>query len=162
MAAKLRQMDALVRRLCDALDDGSLLLVFGDHGGDSPAEVTAALFAYSPGLNMQVPPSSGASPVPQVDLVPTICLALGVPVPFSSLGAVHTPLLHTKDLEDPPAALQKDVAALGANLRQVRRYLQSYTRTTPRCSPSRAGSGTPLGSWRRGWARTCLWRSGRR
>ena len=126
MVAKLRQMDALVRRLCDALDVGSLLLVSGDHGGDSPADVTAALLAYSPGLNMQVPPSSGASPVPQVDLVPTICLALGVPVPFSSLGAVHTPLLHTKDLEDPPAALQKEVAALGANLRQVRRYLHAH------------------------------------
>ena len=39
---------------------------------------------------------------------------------------MHTPLLHTKDLEDPPAALQKEVAALGANLRQVRRYLHAY------------------------------------
>ena len=57
----------------------------GDHGGDSTPEVEAGLFVYGSKLGFEAGGAAG-SPVSQVDLVPTISLLLGVPVPFSNLG----------------------------------------------------------------------------
>ena len=59
----------------------------GDHGGESENETGAALFVYSPRplfCNKQV----SNREISQIDLVPTVSLLLGVPIPFSSLGAV--------------------------------------------------------------------------
>uniref|UniRef100_A0A6A7G4G5 GPI ethanolamine phosphate transferase 3-like n=2 Tax=Hirondellea gigas TaxID=1518452 RepID=A0A6A7G4G5_9CRUS len=55
MEHKLRQLDAVVRKVAEAIADDTLLVVLGDHGmtatgdhgGDSDNEVTAALFVYS-------------------------------------------------------------------------------------------------------------------
>ena len=59
----------------------------GDHGGESEDETGTALFVYSPRplfCNKQV----SNREISQIDLVPTVSLLLGVPIPFSSLGAV--------------------------------------------------------------------------
>ena len=103
MAAKLQQMDELIRKVIDGLDDKTLLVVMGDHGmdakgdhgGESDDEVEAALWMYSKkGIfgrshpDYVYPPSTAKSrPVPQIDLVPTLALLLGLPVPFNNLGA---------------------------------------------------------------------------
>ncbi|CAM9649322.1 unnamed protein product, partial [Phaeothamnion confervicola] len=114
MAAKLAQMDGALRRLFEGLGEDTLCLVMGDHGmtdsgnhgGATAAETGAALLVYSksPLLGQQqrqrqrprptpLPTTAGAAAVTaaaaavaQIDLVPTLSLLLGAPVPFGSLG----------------------------------------------------------------------------
>lgn len=102
MTAKLAQMDRLLTDLVKALDGDTLLVVMGDHGmdgkgdhgGESDDEVQAALWMYSkkgvfgrtdPAFT--IPPETAKErPVNQIDLVPTLALLLGLPIPFNNLG----------------------------------------------------------------------------
>ena len=103
MADKLLQMDRVFRQIMDTLDNETLLVVLGDHGmdtkgdhgGESDDEVEAALWMYSkkgvfgrssPEL-VQPPQTAKDRPVGQIDLVPTLSLLLGMPIPFNNLGA---------------------------------------------------------------------------
>jgi phosphatidylinositol glycan class O len=102
MTAKLGQMDVLLRDVVEALDDETLLVVMGDHGmdgkgdhgGESDDEVQAALWMYSKkGIfgrtqpEFRIPPATAKErPVNQIDLVPTLALLLGLPIPFNNLG----------------------------------------------------------------------------
>lgn len=102
MTSKLQQMDGLIRDVVQALDDDTLLVVMGDHGmdgkgdhgGESDDEVEAALWMYSKrevfGRTqpeyVTPPPTAKSRPVNQIDLVPTLALLLGVPIPFNNLG----------------------------------------------------------------------------
>ncbi|KAG5941444.1 hypothetical protein E4U59_001762 [Claviceps monticola] len=102
MNAKLRQMDDFVRRLTATIDDKTLLVVMGDHGmddrgdhgGESDDEIEAALWMYSKAPIFgrtspayAVPPANAKiRPVNQIDLVPTLSLLLGIPIPFNNLG----------------------------------------------------------------------------
>ncbi|KAH6653976.1 GPI ethanolamine phosphate transferase [Truncatella angustata] len=102
MTSKLQQMDKFVRDLVASLDDDTLLVVMGDHGmdgkgdhgGESDDEVEAALWMYS---NKPVfgrtkseyvtpPATAKIRPVNQIDLVPTLSLLLGIPIPYNNLG----------------------------------------------------------------------------
>ena len=109
----------------------------GNHGGGSDDEVTAALFVhYSPGCNL---PTSGTVNgeeigdvgnsafefVNQIDLVPTISLLLGVPIPFQNLGSVIPELLPLHKQSETTHAQQVAIA-LGLNAAQVSRYLNAY------------------------------------
>lgn len=147
MVPKLAQMDALVRRVMDQLDDDTLFVLLGDHGmdatgdhgGDSELEVGAGLFMYAKrGLlrgasaaPLDVEAVRGADAfapfapldgthrsVPQIDLVPTLALLLGVPIPFNNLGTVIPELFgaHGDEL----------LRALRMNARQVHTYLAKY------------------------------------
>lgn len=102
MTAKLKQMNDFVQRLVESIDDRTLLVVMGDHGmdskgdhgGDSDDEVEAALWMYSKrpvfgrsSRDFDLPPANAKTrPVPQIDLVPTLALLLGIPIPFNNLG----------------------------------------------------------------------------
>ncbi|KAF3041604.1 mannose-ethanolamine phosphotransferase gpi13 [Didymella heteroderae] len=102
MAAKLNEMDAVFRRMIDELDDDTLLVVMGDHGmdakgdhgGESDDEIQAALWMYSKkgdfgriDPSFALPPAHAKDrPVAQIDLVPTLSLLLGLPIPFNNLG----------------------------------------------------------------------------
>ncbi|KAK4175967.1 hypothetical protein QBC36DRAFT_15948 [Triangularia setosa] len=102
MTKKLRQMDGFVRDLAEKIDDKTVLIVMGDHGmdskgdhgGESDDEVQAALWMYSPkGIfgrtkpDFATPPATAdIRPVNQIDLVPTVALMLGIPIPFNNLG----------------------------------------------------------------------------
>ncbi|KAI3634962.1 hypothetical protein MIR68_007343 [Amoeboaphelidium protococcarum] len=103
----ISQIDKLNSR---SKEDNVLLLVFGDHGmnsqgdhgGDSLAEVDAGLFVYSalPVFDQyQVSSTSDTSlsydQMSQIDLVPTLCALLGVPIPFSNLGFLSVDLLKS-------------------------------------------------------------------
>lgn len=74
----------------------------GDHGGDSDAEVDAAIFAFSPRGFPRVPvtiTSGDAPPLPrveQVNLVPSLAALTGVPIPFSNLGIIITQLFNSE------------------------------------------------------------------
>ncbi|ESZ94225.1 hypothetical protein SBOR_5359 [Sclerotinia borealis F-4128] len=102
MTSKLQQMDTLIRGLVEKLDDDTLLVVMGDHGmdskgdhgGESDDEVEAALWMYSkkgifgrtdPAF-VTPPQNAKIRPVNQIDLVPTLALLLGLPIPFNNLG----------------------------------------------------------------------------
>lgn len=103
MGAKLQQMDDIVRRVMQTLEDDTLLIVMGDHGmdskgdhgGESEDEIEAALWMYSKrdifGRTSQAyvtpPITAKERPVNQIDLVPTLALLLGLPIPFNNLGA---------------------------------------------------------------------------
>ncbi|KAK4123184.1 hypothetical protein N657DRAFT_645923 [Parathielavia appendiculata] len=102
MTKKLRQMDSFIRDLAATMDDKTVLVVMGDHGmdskgdhgGESDDEVEAALWMYSPkGIfgrtkpEYVTPPATAKiRPVNQIDLVPTLALLMGIPIPFNNLG----------------------------------------------------------------------------
>ncbi len=102
MTAKLWQMDGVLRDIVSALDEDTLLVVMGDHGmdskgdhgGESDDEVEAALWMYSKkgvfgrtNPNFVTPPSTAKErPLSQIDIVPTLALLLGLPIPFNNLG----------------------------------------------------------------------------
>ncbi|KAE8450090.1 hypothetical protein EG329_006871 [Mollisiaceae sp. DMI_Dod_QoI] len=102
MTGKLQQMDRVLRDIVKKLDDDTLLVVMGDHGmdnkgdhgGESDDEVQAALWMYSrKGVFGRTQPSfvtppahAKERPVDQIDLVPTLALLLGLPIPFNNLG----------------------------------------------------------------------------
>ena len=144
MKAKLHQMNDFLTDLVSAIDEDTLLVVLGDHGmdhagnhgGDSVLETSSAVWIYSKGA-----PLSGSStplpaditpyttfpgaPVPhrfiqQIDLVPTISLLLGLPIPFNNLGSIVPELFHRGvDASDLTTALE-----LNAN--QIKQYLNAY------------------------------------
>ncbi|KAI9718902.1 MAG: hypothetical protein M1812_003786 [Candelaria pacifica] len=103
MKAKLQQMDELLRQVMTLLDDRTLLVVMGDHGmdakgdhgGESDDEVEAALWMYSkktifgrtrPAF-IEPPATAKERPLGQIDIVSTLSLLLGMPIPFNNLGA---------------------------------------------------------------------------
>ncbi|KAL0576206.1 mannose-ethanolamine phosphotransferase gpi13 [Marasmius crinis-equi] len=158
MKAKLEQMNEVLTRVVDSLDDDTLLVVLGDHGmdssgdhgGDDILETSSALWIYSKGR-----PLSSNSPVPsglveyttfpgaavphrriqQIDLVPTLSLLLGLPIPFNNLGSV-IPELFASTLP----------RALSLNSAQIHTYLQTY-----RNSPSGKELDDGWGNLRLAW-----------
>lgn len=144
MKAKLEQMDTVLRDVVDHLDDDTLLVVLGDHGmdskgdhgGDDALETSAALWMYSKkrplvNPNVLIPenyrtyrtyPNAPAShrSVQQIDLVSSLALLLGIPIPFNNLGTVIPELFWT----DPSGGSFQ--AALQANAAQIKRYLDVY------------------------------------
>ncbi|KAI0631433.1 hypothetical protein C8Q77DRAFT_1126725 [Trametes polyzona] len=169
MRAKQQQMDDVLRRVVDHLDDDTLLVVLGDHGmdrkgdhgGDGDHETSAALWVYSKGPQLLHPKAAipshllttrifpGATVatrhIQQIDLAPTLSLMLGLPIPFNNLGTVIPELLwHDKAGKD-------YTRALTLNAQQVRRYLQTYRDS--------ASGGELDGAWgelERAWAAVSL------
>lgn len=101
MEAKQLEMDDIVKRIYDSLDDSTLLVVIGDHGmnevgnhgGSSIGETSAGLvliaksFAHPQNAPLPATPDfTFYDRVSQVDLVPTLSLLLGLPIPKNSLG----------------------------------------------------------------------------
>ncbi|CAN6674608.1 GPI ethanolamine phosphate transferase 3 [Trichomonascus vanleenenianus] len=107
MKDKLRQMDQVIRDVIDKIDDRTLLVVMGDHGmdskgdhgGDTLPELESTLWMYSKKANFERISNQNARhlykytidndnvrTVDQIDLVPTLSLLLGLPIPYNSLG----------------------------------------------------------------------------
>eukprot|EP00750_Incisomonas_marina_P019165 INCI3240.4.p1 GENE.INCI3240.4~~INCI3240.4.p1 ORF type:complete len:977 (+),score=119.90 INCI3240.4:1013-3943(+) len=167
MAAKLLQMDQILRDIVLQIDDSTLLVVFGDHGmtpdgnhgGASEFETGAALFCYS--KNRTLRPSreehsvvnernqtAVLGTVHQVDLVPTLSLLLGLPIPFGNLGQLISEFFshdgtpasnagvgsaHHGGVDPKTQASGDDLRwahnlneALAVNAAQVLRYLRAY------------------------------------
>lgn len=139
MTAKLNEMNDVFTRMVDVIDDNTLLVVMGDHGmdvkgdhgGESDDEVEAALWMYSkrpmfgrtsPAFR-QPPENAKERPVRQIDLVPTLSLLLGMPIPFNNLGRPIDEAFVTKTDSDFPALAK--VNRLTAA--QIHRYQEKYT-----------------------------------
>ncbi|KAF2118881.1 hypothetical protein BDV96DRAFT_487197 [Lophiotrema nucula] len=138
MAAKLNQMDDVFRKMIDQLDDSTLLVVMGDHGmdakgdhgGESDDEIQAALWMYSKqGLfgrtspaYITPPANAKERPVAQIDLVPTLSLLLGMPIPFNNLGApIEEAFIGAKGVNFENLAVVNRLTAS-----QIHRYQESY------------------------------------
>ncbi|KAI0354459.1 hypothetical protein OH77DRAFT_1504820 [Trametes cingulata] len=144
MKVKQKQMDDVLRRVVELLDDDTLLVLLGDHGmdrkgdhgGDGDHETSAALWVYSKGPQLLHPKADipsyllttrffpGATVenrhIQQIDLAPTLSLLLGLPIPFNNLGTVIPELFwHDKAGTD-------YTRALNFNVQQVKRYLDTY------------------------------------
>jgi len=141
MTTKLEQMNDVLTRVVERLDQDTLLVVLGDHGmdtrgdhgGDGELETSPGMWIYSKGVPLagtlsDIPASllptatfPGAPVdhrhIQQIDLVPTLSLLLGLRIPFNNLGVV-IPELFSRGNE-----YQK---ALRTNAAQVKRYLDTY------------------------------------
>lgn len=122
-ARKLGEMDDWAKRLMDLIDgrDDTLLVVMGDHGmnaqgdhgGDSELELWASLWMYA--SRAGVFGASTKQEVRQIDLVPTLSLLLGSPIPFNNLGS---------PVEQ---CFPRDYAqAVAATTSQIRTYADAY------------------------------------
>jgi len=130
MNEKLRQMDGVISQLVESIDEETLLVVMGDHGmdpkgdhgGDSAGEVEAALWMYSKrpafGRLKNAPKERS---VAQIDLVPTLSLLLGVPVPFNNLGG-PIPEAFLREGE----SYKSLATATRLTTGQIRRYQEMY------------------------------------
>ncbi|XP_005362115.1 GPI ethanolamine phosphate transferase 3 isoform X2 [Microtus ochrogaster] len=138
MAKKLSQMDQVIQELLERLENDTLLVVAGDHGmtmngdhgGDSELEVSAALFLYSPTPLFPTVPPEEPEVIPQVSLVPTLALLLGLPIPFGNIGEVITELFSGGNDSHPQASALAQVSALYINAQQVSRFLHTYAAAT--------------------------------
>ena len=139
--SKLKEMDDVLRKIIALLDDKTLLVVMGDHGmdtkgdhgGESDDEVEAALWMYSKkgvfgrGHNgkMKPPATAKERPVGQIDLVPTLSLLLGMPIPFNNLGA---PI--SEAFVGPAKPDWQNLASVNAlAAAQISRYQHEYSRS---------------------------------
>lgn len=139
MAAKLHQMNGLIERVIPLIDDDTLLVVMGDHGmdtygnhgGESDDEVQAALWMYSKqpffghtnGQISSPPTTAKERSIAQIDLVPTLSLLLGLPIPFNNLG---TPIAEAfLGVEGTDFATLATASRLTAG--QVSRYQHEYS-----------------------------------
>ena len=137
---RLARMDGLLQRAVALLPDDALLLFFGDHGmtddgnhgGATKAETDAAFFAYSPapifpprdvvwddGKEVCAATTQASTPrlVAQIDLVPTLSLLLGLPIPFSNIGGIIPEFFYEQIQQSEEGAL------LQANKDQILAYL---------------------------------------
>lgn len=141
MSEKLKQMDDMIRNVTEQLDKNTVLFVLGDHGmthsgdhgGDSAEELDAALFVYSPSQITASKYEPGKyKTVSQIDLVPTISLLLGTPIPFSSLGMVITDLMnHCSWSKDSHIKeVFHSIEALRVNAIQISQYVSEYMKTS--------------------------------
>ncbi|KAI4870944.1 hypothetical protein F4820DRAFT_150050 [Hypoxylon rubiginosum] len=138
MTAKLQQMDSFIRDLVQEIDDDTLLVVMGDHGmdgkgdhgGESDDEVEAALWMYSKKPvfgrtqpEFTTPPATAKiRPVNQIDLVPTLALLLGIPIPYNNLGRpIEEAFFGLKG-----GAWDRLAAASSVTSAGIRRYQASY------------------------------------
>eukprot|EP00934_Nitzschia_sp_Nitz4_P003918 Nitzschia sp. Nitz4//scaffold3_size479765//417414//422217//NITZ4_000178-RA/size479765-processed-gene-1.550-mRNA-1//-1//CDS//3329550992//3908//frame0 len=144
MHEKLRQMDVALSTTLEILDESDhchLALIFGDHGmtedgnhgGGSENEINAALFVhFSPAcgdMPLDLAPQMGSKyiqdafqSIHQIDLVPTISILLGLPIPYANLGGIAPTLLGFE-------GVRETTAALALNAAQVWRYFSVYSST---------------------------------
>lgn len=143
MSRKLQDVNLVVEKVVERLRADDLLVAIGDHGmtargdhgGDSESERRSAVLFYSKQQHLWERLQGTPASIYQTDVVPTISLLLGTPIPYNSLGAV-VPALFTVGRDGPRQALH----AVQVNAHQVRRYLLSYSNVTgtPWPSPAQA------------------------
>jgi hypothetical protein len=132
MADKLLQVNSFIANIIEKLEEDTLFLVIGDHGmtddgnhgGTSEKETNTILFAYSKRpfaykTSSDFPLKDRRNKIHQIDLVPTMSILLGVPIPFNSLGSVIPELFTNKTLI---------TESFHTNAEQVKRYISTYDR----------------------------------
>lgn len=137
MAKKLTQMDKMIQGLVKRLKNDTLLVVTGDHGmtisgnhgGESELETSVALFLYSPRALFPSAPAEKPEIIPQISLVPTLALLLGLPIPFGNIGEVIAEVFSEIEDSQPRSSALAQASALHLNAQQVSRFLHAYSAT---------------------------------
>lgn len=161
MRAKLKQMDNVLRKLTEEIDDDTLLIVLGDHGmdlkgdhgGDGIFETSSAMWIYSKSVPLATSPlpqdalptldtsandpdaersdvawktfpdaTSASRAIQQIDIVPTVSLLLGLPIPFNNLGMVIPEVFLRHSVSNKLILDQ----AMQLNADQIQAYLAAY------------------------------------
>ncbi|KAF5301332.1 hypothetical protein FQA39_LY10730 [Lamprigera yunnana] len=135
MTRKLTQMNQVIEGVVGQLDDDTMLFVIGDHGmteagdhgGESPDEVSSAMFVHS--RRNLVPQTSGlnADSIKQIDLVPTLAIILGIPIPYSNLGSLvldALPVVNNTVFEYPK--WQIELFSTWSNVQQMTSFIKDY------------------------------------
>eukprot|EP01132_Coremiostelium_polycephalum_P009321 gene9321-11424_t len=150
MPKKLDEMDKFLMSIINNIDNETIFILFGDHGmtedgnhgGSSDFETEAALFMYSPQIpiNQSLPTFLKEIPetrsISQIDLVSTVSLMLGVPIPYGNLGSV-IPELFLSTTTDSREGWIKLMEAVRLNTWQIKRYLDSYSQVSQEFPTSR-------------------------
>lgn len=144
MASKLEEMNLVISQTMRAVDDKTLFVVLsdhgmnyeGNHGGATFQEQSASLFLYTPKRNAFINPVEPPLPdaqrpyeynsVSQIDIVPTISMLLGAPIPYGSLGMILPDLFW--NAENPSELLDP----LHVNSAQLLRYLSDLEKSGDR------------------------------
>ncbi|XP_037050771.1 GPI ethanolamine phosphate transferase 3 [Bradysia coprophila] len=134
MSRKLTEMNEEIEKVIEQMDDDTTLYVIGDHGmtvtgdhgGDSADEVNALLFAYSKQRKFFDDPEFSSQEMKQIDLVPTLAITLGVPIPFSNLGTINYNIIPDVPTEHFNQR-QQFLMHSWHNAFQIRRYLANIT-----------------------------------
>ncbi|CAG8578568.1 279_t:CDS:2 [Paraglomus brasilianum] len=167
MADKLQLMNNVLHDVVKGIDDETLLLVMGDHGmdskgdhgGDSDNEVESSLFVYSKKQLyqnelediMQLDEDDGITrgvrlyttnygkwrSIPQIDLVPSLALLIGLPIPFNNLGAIIPELFFIG--EDVEKRYESLLSAVRLNAQQIYQYANEYSLQQPHAELSTTG-----------------------
>ncbi len=102
----------------------------GDHGGATKDETEAALFTYSTRTLSTSFYSQEFPEVPQINILPTLSLLLGVPIPFENIGSIIPQLFleesKGKGKGEGEGAWKELIDAIFLNSLQVFQYLWTY------------------------------------
>jgi len=149
MQDKLAQIDLALAEILNRIDSATktceIGFIFGDHGmtndgnhgGGTEDETNAGLFAhFSPGC-AETTDVSGSElgltteqmfrSIHQIDLVPTISILLGLPIPFANIGGLVPALIPFRSSSVPTAHV---ATSLALNAAQVWQYLTTYSSAT--------------------------------
>ncbi|KAK3333672.1 GPI ethanolamine phosphate transferase 3-like protein [Cercophora scortea] len=157
MTKKLQQMDGFIRDVAATIGEKTVLIVMGDHGmdgkgdhgGESDEEIEAALWMYSKNPvfgrtkpEFVTPPATAKTrPVNQIDLVPTLALLLGIPIPYNNLGRpIEEAFVGAKGNAWDKLAAAERVTAAG-----IKRYQSSYF--AARGIEETSAPGSPADLW---------------
>ncbi|XP_024870490.1 GPI ethanolamine phosphate transferase 3 [Temnothorax curvispinosus] len=138
MTRKLNDTNTLIKEIVASLEKDMMLFVVGDHGmtetgdhgGDSPNEVEAAMFVYSTTPLLKGFAIDDDDSVNQIDLVPTLASILGTPIPFSNLGSVILDCLPSRSEEMAAGQLLYPLHSLWKNIAQTKKYIEIYSADT--------------------------------
>ncbi|EGG18648.1 phosphatidylinositol glycan [Cavenderia fasciculata] len=155
MIKKLSQMDQFLLSIINNIDNETLFILMGDHGmttegnhgGSSKDETEAGLFMYSKKITLNQTAASSSSStdqiekwnqfeyndrkdirtISQIDLVSTLSLLLGVPIPYANLGTIiPEPFIHHSINDN--GGWKKLIDAQRLNSWQIHRYVDSYSK----------------------------------
>ncbi|XP_022911798.2 GPI ethanolamine phosphate transferase 3 [Onthophagus taurus] len=129
MARKLTEMNEVIGKLIAELPDDVILMVIGDHGmtttgdhgGETDMEILSTLFIHSK-FQLNSPQTPQLDSVNQVDLIPTISIILGVPIPYSNVGS-----LILNALPSSISWLELSIS-LWMNVKQITDYVLDYSK----------------------------------
>ncbi|EGC39640.1 hypothetical protein DICPUDRAFT_147575 [Dictyostelium purpureum] len=156
MIRKMKQMDEFLISIIDNIKNDTLFILMGDHGmtsdgnhgGASILETDAALLMFSPSIRLNnskdipkeilksrlssVPLDHYNSHIPrdisQIDLVSTLSLLLGVPIPFGNLGSIIPEVFYSSvNSNNKQDHWDNLFNALRINTFQIKRYMESYS-----------------------------------
>jgi phosphatidylinositol glycan class O len=100
---KLEEIDDLLHRITERMDDNTTMIVFGDHGmvdegnhgGSTDYDRATLLFAYSKGKEFEILKQKypKMTEIPQTNIAATVTQMTNVKFPYSNIGVFQPELI---------------------------------------------------------------------